>query len=301
LKILSKRKRQKRQAPPHLNSQGPWSHRWGPPHRTGNYHLAVRRKVVGTDAVDACPAQGWSRRRDRASCVVPASTETRSASCCAGTFVRTRSRARRATADTNQKRDVVARPLVRNRKIIDMPRNTKTISVRNAIARRTGFERQGTATAHPWRGTPCSIQLALRSRIKQSRRRTRKSAQIRRCRSARSLACLSLNPHPSKSPARQKVDASTRSEGGATLGLAKWRKHQREFLVRTEPVSPNKGPSATIKTSRLVGDNMGAVGSKKRGLLEIEWAILGVQIGGSIQERTLRRRYSSSFRPYARR
>jgi hypothetical protein len=37
------------------------------------------------------------------------------------------------------------------------------------------------------------------------------------------------------------------------------------------------------------------------GLLEIEWAILRVQMGGSMQERTLRRRYSSSFRPYARR
>src|SRR6202167_5783013 len=37
------------------------------------------------------------------------------------------------------------------------------------------------------------------------------------------------------------------------------------------------------------------------GLLEIEWAILGVQMGGSMQESTFRRRYSSSFRPYARR
>ena len=33
------------------------------------------------------------------------------------------------------------------------------------------------------------------------------------------------------------------------------------------------------------------------GLLEIEWAILGGQSGGSMQERTLRRRYSSSFSP----
>ena len=37
------------------------------------------------------------------------------------------------------------------------------------------------------------------------------------------------------------------------------------------------------------------------GLLEIEWAILGGQKGGSMLESTLRRRYSSSFRPYARR
>src|SRR5277367_3475409 len=34
-----------------------------------------------------------------------------------------------------------------------------------------------------------------------------------------------------------------------------------------------------------------------KGLLEIEWAILGGQSGGSMQERTLRRRYSSSFSP----
>ena len=44
-----------------------------------------------------------------------------------------------------------------------------------------------------------------------------------------------------------------------------------------------------------------AEGVLKKGLLENEWAILGGQMGGSMQERTLRRRYSSSFRPYARR
>src|SRR5271170_4686185 len=35
----------------------------------------------------------------------------------------------------------------------------------------------------------------------------------------------------------------------------------------------------------------------RKGLLEIEWAILGGQSGGSMQERTLRRRYSSSCSP----
>jgi len=36
------------------------------------------------------------------------------------------------------------------------------------------------------------------------------------------------------------------------------------------------------------------------GLQEIEWVILGDHSGGSMQERTLRRRYSSSRSPYAR-
>ena len=61
------------------------------------------------------------------------------------------------------------------------------------------------------------------------------------------------------------------------------------------------GPVFTIRRRASAVFTLEEYERQRMGLQEIEWVVLGGHSSGSMHERTLSRRYSSSFSPYARR